>query len=471
MIVAMLYYATATRNVHHPSGLLFQIMLSKRTQSRYSVLKFVTILFINAVLTITFCTAQDVPLDRKVTPHFEEKIRPLLQRFCGECHAPGAMGDIDFLALETEADIASHRDLFASVVEQMQTRVMPPADFDQPSDAERQLVTDWITKKFDLKPKDIDRIATYVVEIYEDRKGHLWFGTVSNGVARYDGESLAWFSEKDGLPSNTVSSIAEDNDGNLWLGTHNGICKLDGNKFTVMWRTSGRHDQGEGWMSVFADRSGNIWTSTNNAVFRFDGTVFSEFKLPINKKEIKSYGITAGKASLTLEDKKGNLWFKTDGSGAFKFDGKSFTRFTTKDGLCSNNVTTILEDKKGDIWFACMQSFQPGMTGDGGVCRYNGSSFTKFPEVKGLSENDIYTIYETRAGDLWIGAPKVGAYRYDGKTFSLFDKTDRKSMTRHFGLQSIFEAKNGTLWFGFSGGLFRFNGQSFFNISKDGPWK
>jgi ligand-binding sensor domain-containing protein len=435
------------------------------------VLKFVTVPLINVVLTITFCTAQGQPLDRNVTPNFEEQIRPLLQRFCAECHAPGKMSDIDFLALKTEADVANHRDLFACVVEQMQTRVMPPADCDQPSDGERQLVTDWITKKFDLEPKDIDRIATYVVEVYEDRKGHLWFGTVSNGAARYDGKSLTWFSEKDGLPSNTVSSITEDKDGNLWLGTHNGICKFDGKAFTVMWRTSGRHDQGEGWMRVFADRAGNIWTNTNQAVFRFDGTVFSEFKLPIIKEEIKSYAITAGKASLALEDKKGNLWFKTDGSGAFKFDGKSFTQFTHKDGLCSNNVNAILEDKKGHIWFACMQSFQPERAGDGGLCRYNGRSFIKFPEVKGLSENDIYTIYETKAGDLWIGATNVGAYRYDGNTFTLFDKTDRKIMTRYFGLQSILEARNGTLWFGFSGGLFRFNGQSFFNISKDGPWK
>ncbi len=373
------------------------------------MLKFVIVPLINVVLTITFCTAQGLPLDRNVAPNFEKQIRPLLQRFCAECHAPGKMGDIDFLALTTEADIANHRDLFACVVEQMQTRVMPPADFDQPSDAERQLVTDWITKKFDLKPKDIDRIATYVVEIHEDRQGHLWFGTVANGVARYDGKSLTWFSEKDGLPSNTVSSIAEDKDGNLWLGTHHGICKFDGKAFTVMWKTSGRHDQGEGWMIVFADRAGNIWTSTNKAVLRFDGTAFSEFKLPIIKEEIKSYAITAGRASLALEDKKGNLWFKTDGSGAFKFDGKSFT--------------------------------------------------------------DIYTVYETKAGDLWIGATNVGAYRYDGNTFTLFDKTDRKTMTRNFGLQSIHEAQNGTLWFGFSGGLFRFDSQSFFNISKDGPWK
>ena len=32
-----------------------------------------------------------------------------------------------------------------------------------------------------------------------------------------------------------------------------------------------------------------------------------------------------------IEDKKGNLWF--GGDGLCRYDGKSFTRFTTKDGL------------------------------------------------------------------------------------------------------------------------------------------
>ena len=111
------------------------------------------------------------------------------------------------------------------------------------------------------------------------------------------------------------------------------------------------------------------------------------------------------------------------------------------------------------------------MTGDGGVCRYNGNTFTRFPEVKGLGENDIYTIYETNAGEIWIGATGVGAYRYDGKTFTLFSETDRKHWTRNFGVQGILEDRNGTLWFGFSGGLFRFNGSYFVNVTKDGPWK
>ncbi len=36
---------------------------------------------------------------------------------------------------------------------------------------------------------------------------------------------------------------------------------------------------------------------------------------------------------------------------------------------------------------------------------------------------------------------------------------------------SIAEDQERNLWFGFSGGLFRFNGTSFVNITQGGPWE
>ena len=415
------------------------------------------------------------PSKSKISMDFQTSIRPLLKKYCAECHAPGDMEGLDFLAVMTEKDVAKHRGLFAGVVEQMDSQAMPPKDFGQPTESERKLVTDWLKKKLDLKPSDTDRISPYVVDAYEDKKGNLWFGTMHDGVARFDGKTLTYFSKKDGLSSNVVSSFVEDKDGDLWVGGHDGVCKFDGKTFTRLGSEVGLPDSGDrspmAWASVTADRKGNIWASTGKSVFRFDGKSFSEFKLPIVQDETASYAIVGGSASLDLEDKDGNLWFGTDGYGAFKYDGKTFTHFTKKNGLCSNNITSIIEDKKGNIWFTCMQSYQPKMTGDGGVCRFDGKTFTSFPEIKGLIENDIYTIYETRAGDIWIGASGVGAYRYDGKDFTLFSETDKQHWTRNFGVQDILESRNGTLWFGFSGGLFRFNGTSFFNITKGGPWK
>ena len=147
------------------------------------------------------------------------------------------------------------------------------------------------------------------------------------------------------------------------------------------------------------------------------------------------YSIGPGRVAMELQDSRGDWWFRSDGYGALRHDGESFTRFTKRDGLCSDTVWSIVEDRQGRVWFSCIQAYQPTTTGDGGVRRYDGETFTAFPEVKGLAGDDIYTLYPDRAGGMWIGATGGGVYRYDGEAFTLFDRTDRPDLNGGFGLQ------------------------------------
>lgn len=436
-----------------------------------SMSKFV--IFLITVLATAACEAQNASKDSNSgKADFAKTIRPLLVTYCANCHSPGESEGLEFLGAMTEADVVKHRGLFATVAEQMKSRAMPPGNEEQPLDADRKLVVDWLTSNLKLMPSDTDRISQYVVAAFQDRKGAYWFGTMHDGAARYDGKTLQYFTEKDGLPTNVVTCFAEDKRGNLWVGTHAGICGFDGEKFSrvnvVGDSTGGNQANALNSASVQNDRDGNVWASVGKKIYRHDGKSFTEFKVPVEATKISSFAIVPGRISLRLHDKAGNLWFGTDGSGAYKFDGKKFTHFSKANGLCSNNVNSIVEDQQGNIWFACMQSYQPTMTGDGGVCRFDGTSFTRFFDSKGLSGNDIYTIHAAKDGKVWIGASGVGAYRFDGDKFTLFDKTDKPHWTRHFGVQDILEDRDGRLWFGFSGGLFRFNGKSFFNIRRKG---
>jgi ligand-binding sensor domain-containing protein len=431
------------------------------------VLKLVFFSIVSLFVVYANCRGQDSNERSESSDSFQTTIRPLLERYCVECHAPGDMKDLDFLAVKTRSDVARLRDIYASVVEQMEKQMMPPRDFKQPTNDERQMVTQWIKETLDLKPAYFDRISAYVVEAFEDKKGNLWFGTVSDGAARYNGKSLTYLSTKDGLIGDTVTSIAEDEKGILWFGTHSGASRYDGKSFTNFAKSEGL----SGWGCNFlVDRNGIVWAGTTDGVFRFDGSAFSKFDVPDPTEKSESYKVNDGKVWSLFEDKKGNIWFGRDGRGACRYDGRSFTHFTKEDGLCSNNVSAIVEDKLGNIWFGCLSSDHPEYVSEGGLSRYDGAKITQFPGVKGLAANDIYSLYATKSGDLWIGATGVGAYRYDGVEFTLFDKTDKKFWTRHFGLQSILEDRNGTMWFGFSGGLFRFNGKSFENVTKNGRW-
>ncbi len=331
-----------------------------------------------------------------------------------------------------------------------------------------QLSTELLPPGQGVKLDTSAQISEYVVEVFEDKKGNLWFGTMSDGAGCYDGKTLAYFSTKDGLCDNTVASIAEDHDGNIWFGTHNGASRYDGKSFTNFGANEGLHGMG---CTMLVDRNGNIWAGTNHGAFRFNGFSFVTFNIPNPDIEGSSRKWVAGKVWGLMEDKKGNIWFARDAYGACKYDGVAYTHFTKKDGLCSNNVCSIVEDKQGNIWFGCLSSDLPEEIKEGGVTRYDGNTFTKFPEKEGLSKNDIYTIYADKKGGVWMGATGLGVYRYDGKSFQFYKGTDRMDLTWSMGIQSILEDRNGRLWFGFSGGLFRFNGNAITNVTKAGPWK
>ena len=71
----------------------------------------------------------------------------------------------------------------------------------------------------------------------EDKAGNTWlasdYGKELNdtvgGVWRYDGKNFTKFSTKDGLTNNSVFLIMEDRSGNIWMGTRNiGLYRYDG---------------------------------------------------------------------------------------------------------------------------------------------------------------------------------------------------------------------------------------------------
>lgn len=171
-----------------------------------------------------------------------------------------------------------------------------------------------------------------------------------------------------------------------------------------------------------------------------------------------------------LLDKRGNLWFGTTREGVFKYDGDSFTNFSTLDGLCDDEVWSILEDTDGHLWLGTAN----------GLCRYDGNSFTHIP-IPWDGEHDLWgeacnpnivtTLLQDAQGDIWLGTCGGGAYRYDGETFTSFlaDKSQLQSDGRHHNLiKSVLEDKNGNIWFTSltHGGVSRYDGTT---ITDFGP--
>lgn len=168
-------------------------------------------------------------------------------------------------------------------------------------------------------------------------------------------------------------------------------------------------------------------------------------------------------ASIVFQDSKGNFWFSS--KGAVKFDGATYTRFTTKDGLQSNRIHTIKEDHLGNIYFD---------TGEG-ISKYDGSIITQLKVVDNSSK-----AMQLHSTDLWFAGDwnMNGVYRCDGEYLYPLRLSnhpfEKEFLTSNpnpsyspYSVYTTYIDENGHLWMG--GAIFgacRFDGKSFFWISE-----
>ena len=337
--------------------------------------------------------------------------------------------------------------------------VLPPTE--HPDSAE-------LAAGFANPPSSTEQVSQYIRRIFQDRDGNMWFGTTSDGAVRYDasatlgtsGQTLTYFNSTSGLGSDWVSSIAQDAQGHIWFGTRDGIARYDGQQFTRFTTKDGLADDHVHCLLI--DRKGWLWAATEEGVSCFDpsaplrtsGKKLSAFPIPAADLSKFPYQEGPKRINWMIEDKAGNIWFASNGGGAYRYDGKALTNYSEKEGLCNNFVQTIIEDRAGNLWFG---------TRYGGVCRYDGNTFTGYSR-KELSGDDVSSLYQDSNGMIWIGVTRVGLCSYDGKAFRCYNEKDGA------GIRVIFNAledTDGQLWFGTGEGVYRLVGGAFANWTKE----
>lgn len=267
-------------------------------------------------------------------------------------------------------------------------------------------------KTFTNFAEEVGLMTTRIFSLLEDRRGVLWFGSITGGASSYDGQSFRKFTEKDGLASNDVHWMFEDRDGNIWFGTTKGVSRFDGTSFTTFTTKDGLLD--DAVYTIGQDAAGRMWFGTQGGICSYDGKAFTNFADQVGRsfENIRAMAV----------DRSGNLWFGGQ-DGAYRYDGTTLTTYTSKNGLLEDFVGSMLVDRAGNVWFGHpVDGAQRG-----GASKFDGTSFTYVTERDGLSSGNVYALGEDKAGNIWFGTLDEGACRYDGKSFTNFSATDATS--------------------------------------------
>ena len=281
------------------------------------------------------------------------------------------------------------------------------------------------------------------MDIAQDRDGFIWFAT-RGGVCRYDGVEFESFSDaSSNLSDDYVLSLLAEDDGRMWVGTSSGLNLYDpGKRDFNQYRLMSGGVNCANVRKVFRDASGTVWAGTRGALFRFDRG--EDAFVPVER--------TAGMSVNYIAD--------GPQPGQITFAGPDDVYVLSSDSLvrvggfpADLKVRSMMRDRRGNLWvasatyglFSLNRQLEPV------------SVFTT-PE---LTDNYVRALAEDAEGNILIGtyggldvySPSTGSF----KSYRLDETSDTDALS-FFSVNSLFCARDGTVWIGsYTGGADWFN--------------
>lgn len=172
-------------------------------------------------------------------------------------------------------------------------------------------------------------IASPITTLALGDTNDLWVGT-RKGLGLWNGKTLRWFTSKDGLPEEAISSVCVARSGKVWITAHSGVYLYrDGQlaKYHFTTESQGRSPQ---FLGMFEDQQRELWAFGDTYLIKLDeGRRFNYFRNgQISSARIWSFH----------EGRDGRLWIGTSGKGLFQFTGDGFRPVVFRNGAVPSDV-------------------------------------------------------------------------------------------------------------------------------------
>jgi len=340
----------------------------------------------------------------------------------------------------------------------------------------------------------------HVTFITQDAFGFLWFGTLSNGLIRYDpltktsvqygsnnpasgftdntgwwcyasSDGPVWISTQESnlfqvelftnniphyvIDSVAVIDVAEETDNILWLGTIDGLVRKDITTGSIQ---RFKHDPGNPRsisnnivIGVVKDSDGMIWLATQNGLNKIDPNTHTIRRFmhdPNNTETISSNNV-----QLIFEDKDHKLWISTYGGGLNRMDRQTekFVHYmnnpTDTTSLSENLVFGILQDDDGSIWVG---------TYSAGLNRLNIKTGKVKRYLHGMS---VRNFFKDSKDVIWVNTD-FGIFCYNKEADKFYQPDDVIAALKNIAVYTFTEDHQQNIWITTLGGLYKLDQKS-----------
>jgi len=238
--------------------------------------------------------------------------------------------------------------------------------------------------------------------VFEDRQGSIWIGTVGGGLVRFQNGEWKTYNWNQGLFSDHVWSIAQSSDNSIWVGTYGGgLYRLPAAKKPETFVRI-RGIASDIIRALLADSRDRIWVGTNGGGLDC-----------LERGRITNFNTTHGLPNNYIyalsEDKKGRIWVGAYNGGLAVLEKGRFRKLAAED-IADQPIWVIHADRDGDVWVG---------TDHAGLLWIHDERVVRFSSRDGLYSDQAFQILEDNRGQLWMNCNK-GIYHVAKKDLFAF---------------------------------------------------
>lgn len=300
--------------------------------------------------------------------------------------------------------------------------------------------------------------------IAQDAQGFMWFGSLGDGLARYDGYEFKVFrhdqDDPRSLSNNEVNAIDFAPDGTMWVATASGLNEFDaGTETFTRYLPDAANPESISGSYIEAsvvEADGTLWVGPGGGLDRRapGESGFRHYTLmPENEEDESFEGIGPNRAFTLLLDSENTLWVGTLGGGLLRYNRgtDTFTRFRhdpeDSNSVSNDSIRDVYEDRAGTLWIAT----------DAGLSRMDRTSNTfrnygpDENDPSSLKGNWVGNLLEDSLGNFWVSADVLGVSLFDRESETFSHYTHDAADPRSLGpgrLWTIFEDNRGIVWLG-----------------------